>query len=83
MATVTRSPRVIRPVVDQVGEGVVEECVQLGVGGIGSRGEARLAAAFLGEAGAARVGNPDLHRAKARVAQGVAGFRTRCLLAWP
>jgi hypothetical protein len=55
----------------QVGEGRVEERAQVVVGCIGRRGDARLAAAFLGEAGVAGVGDPDLHRAQARFAQGV------------
>ena len=52
-----------------VGQGGVHEAAQIRIGPISFGGQARLAAAFLGEAGPPGVGNPDWNRPQARAAQ--------------
>ena len=50
----------------------IHEVLQVGVGLVRLSGKARLATAFLREVWTARIRHPDLHRAQARHAKGVA-----------
>jgi hypothetical protein len=56
------------PAVD-VGQSGVQELAQARVGQVSLSGETGLSAAFLGEARASRIGNPDLNRAQPRLTE--------------